>query len=78
MGFHCISSVGWIAEHQTSSLLVLCLNIDITQLNGKKTNLKMSVEFNNLMVSDSANKLEVAELSELIESKFKLKFAKTF
>lgn len=31
----------------------------------------MSVEFNNLMVSDSANKLEVAELSELIEGKFK-------
>jgi len=30
----------------------------------------MSVEFNNLMVSDSANKLEVAELSELIEGKF--------
>jgi hypothetical protein len=77
VGFHCISSVGWIAEHQTSSVLVLCLNID-NQLNGKKTNLKMSVEFNNLMVSDSANKLEVAELSELIESKFKLKLAKTF
>ncbi|XP_060844473.1 dual specificity protein phosphatase CDC14C-like [Rhopalosiphum padi] len=29
----------------------------------------MSVEFNNLMVSDSANKLEVAELSELIENR---------
>jgi len=38
----------------------------------------MSAEFNNLMVSDNANKLEVAELSEFIESKFKFIFAKTF
>lgn len=30
----------------------------------------MSAEFNKLMVSQSANALEVAELSEFIESKF--------
>lgn len=38
----------------------------------------MSVEFNNLMVSDNANRLEVAEVSEFIESKFKFISDKTF
>lgn len=38
----------------------------------------MSAEFNSLMVSDNANKLEVAELSEFIESKLKFMFARIF
>lgn len=38
----------------------------------------MSFEFNALMVSDDANRLEIAELSEFIESKFKFMFVKIF